>query len=95
MGYYIQTDGVVGKAQYLVSKMGGTRTSCPASFDDIPAGKALIVIVDNGPFEAAGLIFSRAELTDFSEPDGRFKEWVLLDRDVAHTAAGYHRRTND
>ncbi len=42
--------------------------------------KAIICVVDNGPFEAAGFAYSQRELDFFSIPDGRPRTWVVMDR---------------
>ena len=91
MGYYIQTDSTHNKAAYLVSKFGGRALpQAPASFEAIPSDKALIVVVDNGMFEAAGLIYSPGEFAAFtSKDDLRPKQYVLLDKAVAYKEAGY------
>jgi len=89
MGYYIQTAGNKGKANYLVTRMGGKLVPQPKSFEEIPTDKALIVVLDNGPFEAAGLAFNPAELQAFTRPDGRDKQFVLLDRKTAYIESGY------
>ncbi len=90
MGYYIQGGGAQGKTRFLVTELGGKQIPQPRSFDDIPADKALIVVVNNGPFQAAGLIFSPAEFKAFTLPsDYRDKEFVLVDRETAHDHAGY------
>ncbi len=90
MGYYIQGGGALGKTQFLVTEMGGKQIPQPRSFDDIPADKALICVVNNGPFQAAGLIFSPSEFKAFTLPtDYRDKEFVLVNRQDAFDAAGY------
>lgn len=54
MGYYIETEGVKGKAQALVDlHEAEILAQAPDTFDDVPEDKALICVVDNGPFEAA------------------------------------------
>ena len=65
MGYYIQMPKNNDKAQQLVDLHDAAiLTKCP-TFEEIPRGKALICVVDNGPFEAVALIFDHDELTDF------------------------------
>lgn len=91
MGYYIQTDGVKNKAAYIVQHHDGQQLlEAPDSFEDIPEGKALIVVVDNRVFEAAGLCYSQGEFEAFTDPrDTRNKQYVLLDKQLAHRLSGY------
>ena len=70
MGYYIECESPKGKAEYLQEKCGGWILPLkPESFSDISDDKALICVVDNGPFEAAALCFSEEEFIAFSAPD--------------------------
>lgn len=91
MGYYIQTDGVKNKAAYIVQHHDGQQLlEAPDSFEDIPEGKALIVVVDNRVFEAAGLCYDKGEFRAFTDPeDTRNRQYVLLDKVLAYKLAGY------
>jgi hypothetical protein len=94
MGYYIETPGRnTEKAVYLVRQMGGIPLQQPpASFEDIPQDKALIVVVDNGMFEACGLVYSPGEFKEFvTRQDDRPRQYILMDKEVAHKASGYKR----
>jgi hypothetical protein len=93
MGYYIETPAVHGKAQWIADNYEGEKlTFLPASYSDIPEGKALIGIVDNGIFEAAGFCFSEQEFATFADPqDHRPKTWVLIGRTEAELASGFFR----
>jgi hypothetical protein len=87
MGYYIQTGTLKQKAEAIVAKMGGELlTSPPESFSSIPDGKALIVVIDNGMFEAAGLVYSAGDRDDL-----RRKKYVLMDQARAFTEANFPR----
>lgn len=93
MGYYIETGMSRNKALSLVTEHNGQIIDQPASFAEIPADKALIIIVDNRMFEAAALAFSEAEFKEFTSPyDGRPKQYVLLDKKLAHELSGYRER---
>jgi hypothetical protein len=93
MGYYIQTRSNKGKADIIIAEMGGVEIPQPKSFEEIPADKALIVVLDNGLFEAAGLAYDPTEFRAFTMLDDyRPKRFVLLNRDVAYKAAGYNPR---
>lgn len=52
MGYYVPGPNH-GKADHIVKNHGGQVVAKPAKFADIPADKALICVMNNGPFEAA------------------------------------------
>lgn len=90
MGFYIETNDVVNKAMFLVDHDGGEVIPEPQSFAEIPPGKALIVVVHNPRFEAAGFAFNEREFLAFTFPgDFRPKDFVLLDRSVAEKLTGY------
>lgn len=91
MGYYIQTPGFNhSKALRIAAQHNGVLISKPNHYSDIPEDSALIVVVDNGPFEAAALAYSEREFEEFTDfTDERPKEYVLLDKEVAHKLAGY------
>ena len=90
MGYYIQTPKNNDKAQQLVDLHDAAiLTKCP-TFEEIPAGKALICVVENPTFEAAGLCYDRDELTAFTLPDDpRPRTWLLMEQAKAYKLAGY------
>lgn len=92
MGYYIQTANQLrGKSLYIRNNYGGEIISTPpSSFESIPEGKALIVVIDNGMFEAAGLVYSPEEFNTFvTGRDYRPRQYVLMDKFKAHELAGY------
>lgn len=39
-----------------------------------------VCLVDNGPFTAAAIAYSREELEEFLKEDGRPKKWYLVQR---------------
>jgi uncharacterized protein (DUF1330 family) len=92
MGYYIQTGMNRHKAVYLVTEFGGSIIEQPRSLSEIPADKALIVVVENPSFDAAALAFDEREFQAFVQPDSgyqRTRTFVLLDRDLAYKLADY------
>lgn len=92
MGYYIETPKRLGKAEQLKTMYGAEIISkVPTTFGDIPTGKALICVVNNGMFEAAGYIYSEREFSEFSHPDGRHRDWVLMDLEIAQVQSGFKR----
>lgn len=92
MGYYIETPQRIEKALQLVKLHGGVVVPKPASFADVPADKALICVIQNGFFDAAGLLYSESEFQEFTDSrDFRPKTYVLLDKVLAHRLSGYAR----
>jgi hypothetical protein len=91
MGYYIETGTLLGKSAYLVREHAArvvSRDEASAAIDD--SAKAIICVVNNGPFEAAAFCYSAGEFRDFSLPeDGRPKVWLLMDRAKAEELSGY------
>jgi len=84
MGFYIQTEHDKGKAEQITALYDGMIVPQPDNFQKVPASMALIVVVDNGPFEAAGLCYSEEEFAAFTDPgDRRSKKFVLIDWDKA------------
>ena len=64
----------------------------PYSYDGIPADKGLIVVVDNGMFEAAGFCYNEEEFKVFTDPrDYRHKQYVLINREDAEILSGYRK----
>jgi len=88
MGYYIEVPENKNKALQLRTLYGGVIVPKPTDFVAIPNDKALVVVVDNCMFEAAGLAFSEAEFKAFTNPnDNREKQFVLLDKKKAFELA--------
>lgn len=87
MGYYIETPSQFGKARYLVETHGAKLITRPAVF---PAtDEALICVVGNLMFEAAGYCFDEGEFNAFASPDHRPKQWLLMDRETAQRLSGF------
>ena len=91
MGYYIQVPNNKGKAQQIVELYGGRIALSPPSFEDITPGEAIICVIDNGLFEAAGFAFDQDELIAFSYHDGRPRDWVVMNRAKACELTGYNK----
>jgi hypothetical protein len=90
MGYYIEVNKPRGKAKQIVDQFSGQIISKPSSYKDIPEDKALIVVVDNYLFEAAGYTFDEREFEAFTDSsDARPKEYVLIDKKIANHLTGY------
>lgn len=91
MGYYVQTPQHRNKAEQIVALFGGVIIPQPESLSAIPYDKALIVVVSNGAFDAAGLAFNQEEFEAFTLPsDPRAKKFVLVDKALAHEMTGYN-----
>jgi hypothetical protein len=92
MGFYIQGPALC-KAQYIVSEYDGKIIPCPNAFSEIPQDKALLCVVNNGPFEAAAYCFSEREFEAFTEStDERRKTWLIMDKQKVHELTGYKER---
>lgn len=81
MGFYIQGP-TKGKAQFIVENYSGIlsiKEQAEKMLSEM--SKAVIVVVDNGPFEAAAFAYSREEFHAFHSPnDYRLKKYVIMDR---------------
>jgi hypothetical protein len=96
MGYYIQTQENTGKAARICDSWADTEiiSSAPASYQDIPEGKALVVVVENQLFEAAGVVYNEQEFRAFTDTvhDHRPRTYLLMDRALAFKLAGVPER---
>jgi hypothetical protein len=91
MGYYIQTGKNIGKAEYLIENYGAKEQLAPNSLSELSPDSALICVVDNGLFEAAGFVYDDDELYGFTLPtDRRFKRWLTMPLDKAKELSGYN-----
>ena len=92
MGYYIEVPNHRGKAKQLVELHGGEIVPPIKAVKDIPKGKILVVVMDNGGFEAAGVAFDQQELQAFTHPlDKRPKTFILMDEEVVYSLQPYVR----
>lgn len=88
MGRYInRPDGAPrGKVEYL-NKLGAREVTQETAREAVEL-HGVIVLVDNGLFEAAGYAYSPAEFAAFISPDDpRPKRFFILPRDVAEREA--------
>jgi hypothetical protein len=79
MGYYIQLPNNQNKAKQLVDLHNAELVLSPESFD-FSKDKALICVVENQLFEAAGIAFNPDERDAFlpTATDRRPRTWVML-----------------
>jgi hypothetical protein len=85
MGRYIQGPSK-GKVMFIVSEYDGKvwapdpmHPTRPPLWGDKPEGMEWVIVVDNGPFEAAGWLFDQREFDDFQDPeDNRPKRYLLV-----------------
>lgn len=76
MGYYLETDSNKSKAAFLIAKHGAIKLASPEFFD---GDFVTVCVVDNGPFEAAGIAFDKREMDRFKLPDDyRPKIWLKV-----------------
>jgi len=91
MGYYLPIPCAKGKAELAIEMYDARevpQSEASKSIDDPTL--AVIVVINNGPFEAAGFAFDRDEFIVFSLPqDHRPKRWFVMDRVKACEATGY------
>lgn len=84
MGFYIEVPINLMKAEWIVGVHKGAKMIIqPEKFSDIPEGKFLIIVVNNGLFEAAAVAYSESEFEEFTRADDtRSKKFLLLDRET-------------
>ena len=91
MGYYINHTKAgplppKSKAAALIANEDAVEVMSPEFNPDV----ALICVVDNGSFEAAGFCFSREEMMEFSKTY-RPTRWLTMDLARAKELTGYKR----
>ncbi len=95
MGYYIEGTEDKGKARQILDLYGGRVVSGVPSFKDLKPDEAIICVLDNGSFEAAGFAYDERELAVFAAPDRlgpqRPRTWLIMDRKKACELTGYSR----
>jgi hypothetical protein len=90
MGYYIETDGVKNKAQYIIKNHGAKLVSRQEFLDADVNSNGLVAVVNNGFFEAAAFCYNDGERHAFTDPsDSRPKQYLIMERDVAKALTGY------
>jgi hypothetical protein len=86
---YLETGSALRKADSLIVNAGAIRINQPVSFEDVPADKALVVVVENGIFDAAAWAYDDMEFRVFTNViDPRPKHWLLVDAKIAMFLSG-------
>lgn len=88
MGYYIQGPNH-GKAEMLKRDHKAVPVSPDTVGDALKQGGGVVCVVDNGLFEAAAFAYDERELEVFLKPDGRPKQWLVMDRAKASELSGF------
>lgn len=94
MGYYVEVPGNKGKAEILVKDHGAVVISRPEAFQlatspKYPQPRVVVVVMDNGMFEAAGIAYDVEELKAFTDlVDSRPKVILSMNQDEAWKLAG-------
>jgi hypothetical protein len=92
VGYYIEVPEHHGKAEQLVELYGAKLLDCQPPWDEF-SDLAIIVVCDNGLFEAAGYAYDEAEFAAFTDPsDTRPKQFLVMPRDQAEQLTGRAKR---
>lgn len=93
MGYYINEtkNGLMpalGKTEILILHEKAQEIfHAPKKF---PQDKAIICVVNNGIFEAAGFAYDEKEMNAFNDPmDSRPKRWLVMNLERAKSLAGF------
>ena len=93
MGYYIDVPENKGKAQQIIELHGGRILPHIPDFGDAGPNEAIICVLDNGHWEAAGFAYNEGELERFVAPDfygpNRPRTWLIMDRKKACKLTGF------
>jgi hypothetical protein len=93
MGYYIEVPKNKNKAAQLVELYEAQIIPKPKKFSDVPEDKALICVVENTAFDAAGFCYNEREFKvferDFSNPQ-RPRTWLLMDKVLTKKLSGFN-----
>lgn len=78
-----------GKADAIIAMYQAEEIACPAAFNEVPANKALICVVQNGMFDAAMYVESEVFLSPLANSPGdlRPRRWLLMDKAICEKIA--------
>jgi hypothetical protein len=89
MGWYIQAPVIYGRTEYLIAHHEAVEIE-PVEPSNLPPDKALVVVVQNGLFDAVGYVFDDREFREFSDPtDPTPRRWLLMDKAFVEAETGY------
>ena len=90
MGYYIEAPTHTGKAKYFFDHHGAELVLEPEKFD-FDGDYALVCVVENRIFEAAGIAYDAAERDEFlpTESDQRPRTWLRMKKEVVKKLCPY------
>jgi hypothetical protein len=96
VGYYIETPSAKGKADWLLKEHSEAFEISEPLWEDLNAwfvaGYALVMVVENEPFDAAVYVFNENEFDHFTDPaDTRKARFILMGRDLVEDLSGYKR----
>lgn len=91
MGYYIETERSTDKAQQIIDLYGAERVSVSeAAMCMGDPSIAVICVVSNSLFDAAGFAYDIKEFLNFNHvSDPRPKTWLKMDRQKAKELTRY------
>ncbi len=92
MGYYIQGPNL-GKAQYLLDTYSEFEevTQDEAELFQCEGDVGIVVVVNNGMFDAAAFAFSDREFEEFTDmSDPRPRRFLTAPRDLVEELSGYN-----
>ena len=76
MGFY--AFGTASNKEELLNKIGMEENQ-PKSLADAIEGHMFVCLVDNGPFQAAAIVYNQGELEEFTRPDEkRPRKWFQV-----------------
>lgn len=90
MGYYIETPLSKNKVTQLQKLYKAEIVTVP-NWSEIPEGKALICVIQNGLFDAAAYCYDQMEFDEF-RVDCRIKDWLLMDKELVEKLTGFNLR---
>lgn len=89
MGFYVETGTSLHKTLVLCNDHGGREISYEEAKEIVKdKTRAVIVVLHNGPFDAAGFAFDEKEF-DALTGDTRYKRYVEMDRTRVCEMTGY------
>jgi len=83
VGYYIEAPSNLGKVNFFLNNIPGTKEiSRPSKYEGDDSPSVLVVVLGNGAFEAAGIAYSSSEFREFTDiGDPRPRRFLLMPRE--------------